>query len=242
MGHVGQKQGLTHTGGIWTSSAPTTSGLKSKPPDRVVSMLWKLKKKPFEKTLTVRGTLLNAGRRGSFKGGTCQAERRVGLKACERLCILGGFHFLLAWRLIRCRRWPSLRRPRGCVCVTLPRSHFTHENCSFHTDSCRHWLLAGWLEVVDWREITEASNHSASDILSLSSSRLFSASFSLQSKTHCHSSGCPVKSAKQHCILVLRVMIRTCSACVWGHRESLSNPCGWRWKRKRKASGCQVRH
>lgn len=64
----GQRQGLTHTGGVLTSKT-----LKSKPPDRVVVMSSKLKKTPLKSTqkkITVRGALLHAGGRAGLKGGT----------------------------------------------------------------------------------------------------------------------------------------------------------------------------
>lgn len=105
----GQRRSLTHTGGVLTSKK-----LKSKPPDRVVVMSWKLKKTPLKNTkkkITVRGALLHTGGRAGLKGGTWKARL---IKSVRGVLHLRGFHYLwaarnklVAWKLWRAKGWSA---------------------------------------------------------------------------------------------------------------------------------------
>lgn len=76
-------------------------------------------------------------------------------KSLRAVVYLGGFHFLLAWRLICCRRWPSLRRPRGCVRDTPQESFHTWKLLLSHR--LLQTLAARWMAGSRWLERTDSS-------------------------------------------------------------------------------------
>lgn len=87
----GQRQGLTHTGGIWASSILTSKKHKSRPSDRVVVMSWKLKK-PLWKTPKWKSLyVVHYYMQADVLAWKVEPERRVWLKVCEGFCIFGGF-------------------------------------------------------------------------------------------------------------------------------------------------------